>query len=114
MTIAEVARRLTLLGFKMGAVKDVPEWGKRPLTEHFDFRPNHVLTTPYRDVYIGECQGGWYITSHIYFRGRMFRRRKYNVEHMKVRNLFGGGATLAQAFAIFRIEFLANETLSGV
>jgi hypothetical protein len=51
-----------------------------------------------RDVYVGQCVGGYYATSHICGELRMFRQHKRNTDKAaKVRNVFGSGKTELEA-----------------
>ena len=88
---------------------DVPKWGRRDLTEAFDFSPNHLLSVPYRDVYIGTAIDGYYIASHIHFRGRLYRHRSYNAAWMDRRCIFGMGDNLRAAIYNFEAQFRVNE-----
>lgn len=111
MNLKQARQRLTRLGFNMDS--ECKKWGTRELTEDFDFSPNHLLSVPYRDVFIGKSADGYYIASHIRFRGRLYRHRSYNADWMSYRNIFASGHALGQAVAIFENQFRANEQLNA-
>ena len=108
MNISQAKQKLTKLGFVFSS-PDSPKWGRRNLTESFDFKPNHLLTVPYRDVYIGKATDGWYITSSIHFRGRIFRHHSFNTNWMSRRNICAIGSTLLEAVVQFNTQFWLNE-----
>ena len=112
MNISQAKQKLTKLGFVFNS-PDVPKWGRRNLTESFDFAPNHILNMPYRDVYIGKAKGGWYITSNICFRGRLFRHRSYSTCWMHRRDLFGSGRNLQNTVNDFEAKFRVNELVNA-
>ena len=97
----------------MGVEPTVPNWGRRELTEAFDFSPNHLLSKPYRSVYIGEAMDGYYISSSIRFRGRLYRHRSYNAAWMDRRNIFGMGTNLRGAVNDFEANFRVNELVNA-
>lgn len=66
----------------------------------------HVLSVPFRDVFIGKAVNGWYITSHIKFTARRFRCRKYNTFTAELKNIFGHGHTLLDAVEDFEKNFM--------
>jgi hypothetical protein len=101
MNISQAIKRLTVLGFKMGET-GVRDWGRQD-AEPFDFSPSHIVTTPFRDVFIGHVKNGWYVTSHIKFKGRIYRHR-YE-QSFEIFNIFGGGKTLADAMTQFESNF---------
>jgi hypothetical protein len=101
MTLIQAIKRLSNLGFEMGT-QDVAHWGKK-FPEKFSFEPHHVLTRPFRDVFIGEAKGGWYITSNIHFEARRYR---YRYTYMaRIKNIFGHGKTLNEAVNDFTKNF---------
>ena len=112
MNLKQAKQRFARLGFVFNN-SDVPNWGRRDLTEAFDFTPNHLLNIPYRDVYIGKAVGGWYISSHINFRGRLYRHRSYNAAWMNRRNIFGLGDNLRAAVYDFEAQFRVNELINA-
>ena len=105
MTLNQAIKRLTTLGFKMGLVSDVPHWGRMD-AEPFDIKPDHVLSPPSRDVFIGHVNSGWYITSHIKFKCRLYRHH-HTFDSQRF-NIFGGGKTLEEAMLEFEVNFRAK------
>lgn len=104
MNIKQVANRLTSLGFTMGAVASIPNWGRK---DPEIFTTNlHVMSPPFRDVFIGKAKGGWYITSHIKFKARRFHARLHNTFTEEMKNIFGHGRTLELAIADFEKEYI--------
>jgi len=100
MKISQATRNLAALGFKMN---ETGKWGSQP-AEHFPTFKDHVLSTPFRDVYIGHVPKGWYITSHIHFHRRKYRAR--HSEPAQLLNIFGGGKTLSAAMTEFVLNFI--------
>ncbi len=109
MTIKQAVKRLEALGFDMSKPRHnfvgTSRYGAQS-AEPFDFGKNHVLTTPFRDVFFAECIGGWYVTSHIKFQARDYRRR--HIYQADIRNIFGGGSTLQEAIEQFETDFKAK------
>ena len=93
----------------MNAVSDSKRFGTRDLTEAFHFAPHHLLSKPFRTVFIGKAVDGYYISSHIRFRGRYYRHRSYNAAWMDRRNIFGLGNNLREAVHDFEAKFRVNE-----
>jgi hypothetical protein len=112
MDIQQAKQRLMKLGFVFDA-PGVPKWGRRDLTEAFDFSPNHLLSVPYRDIYIGKSKDGWYIGSSIHFYGRLYRHRAWNARWMDRRSVFGLGNNLQDAVRNFEADFHANESANA-
>lgn len=104
MKITQARKQLTILGFTMnphGA--ECKNWGRKT-PEQFH-TSHHILSSPFRDVFIGKARGGWYVTSHIKFTARRFRARLHNAFDHSTANIFGGGKTLAKAMEIFTSNF---------
>ena len=99
MTIKTASKQLEQLGFTMNS-----KYGTAK-PESFT-SPYHILSIPSRNVYIGKAKGGYYITSHINFKARLYRACKYNTFAANVNNIFGHGKTLALAVYNFRENFL--------
>ncbi len=101
MTLKQAIKRLTVLGFEMevtgGCVK-----GERG-AEAFTYYPHDILSTPMRDVYIGETSNGWHATSHIIFKGKRFRHT--DTHYATILNIFGSGDTLEKAIDEFEDHF---------
>jgi len=101
MTLKQAIKRLTVLGFKMemtgGCVKGITG------AEAFNYFPHDILSTPMRDVYIGETTSGWQITSHINFKGKRFRSTE--THYATILNIFGSGKTLEEAMDEFEKHF---------
>lgn len=107
MTLKQATARLSALGFKMGT--DSPPHGTIG-AEAFNYAPHKILSTPFRDVFVGQSSDGFYITSHINFTGKRFRSNQ--THQATILNIFGGGATLKEAVAEFEINF-KNKTYNG-
>ena len=108
MTLREAAQRLKVLGFQFfeqGGIR----WGAMA-AEDFDPGRCHVLSEPFRDVFIGECKGGWYITSHINFSAQ--RCHSQDKHTATILNIFGSGKTLEHALEEFEHNF-ENKTYNG-
>jgi hypothetical protein len=109
MNTNQAVKRLKVLGFTMS--KDgVKSWGSQT-PEPFDPEKNdrryHILSPPFRDVFFGQCNGGWYVTSSIIFSARIFRcRNKYTARKY---NIFGGGKTLEEAMLEFEVNFRVKK-----
>jgi hypothetical protein len=98
MNIRQAKAALKKLGFKF-----LPKhkWGSME-AEPYDVGKDHFKPR-YRDVYIGECVNGYYITSHIKGMMRRYRcRREFDTD---VGNIFGGGETLEVAITQFVHNF---------
>ena len=104
ITITQARQRLAALGFEMGKY-GTPNWGMMSPPELFTHGTTHVLSPPFRDVFIGKAKGGWYITSHIKFSARRFRARLYNTYTEELKNIFGHGRTLLDAIQDFENNF---------
>lgn len=99
MNIKQAANRLSSkLGFTM-----IDKWGKK--TPEVFVTPYHILSTPFRDVFIGKCKGGWYITSHIIFTARRKYSRSHNTFQHCTNNIFGSSRTLKEAIESFEQNF---------
>ncbi len=109
MTIREAAKRLKALGFQFFE-RSGTCWGEMT-AEEFDPGKCYVLSEPFRDVFIGECKDGWYVTSHIHFTAQRYH---YNVvtHRATILNIFGGGKTLEHALEEFEHNFV-NKTYNG-
>lgn len=103
ITITQVRQRLAALGFEMGKY-GTPNWGMMT-PELFTHGTVHVLSKPFRDVFIGKAKGGWYITSHIKFSARRFRARLHNTYTEEMKNIFGMGKTLKDVIQDFENNF---------
>jgi hypothetical protein len=69
--------------------------------EPVNLRPHH-FTPAFRDVYVGECVGGYYATSHITGELRLFRQHRKNTDKAaKVYSVFGYGKTELEAVRAF-------------
>lgn len=101
MTLKQVVKRLAALGFKMngscGCVHGTIG------AEAFNYYPHSILSEPMRDVFLGECKGGWYVTSHINFKAKRFRARE--VHTASILNIFGSGQTIEAAIEEFERHF---------
>ncbi len=105
MTISQASARLTTLGFSMNPTgANLINFGTME-AETFVHPGVHILSTPRRDVYIGKCKGGWYITSTIHFKAHKRRARIYNTFDARRLNIFGGGSTLEMAMMEFESNF---------
>ena len=101
MTLKQAIKRLTVLGFKMemtgGCVKGIRG------AEAFTYFPHDILSTPMRDVFVGETKDGWQVTSHINFKGKRFRSTE--THYATILNIFGSGKTLQNAMDEFESNF---------
>ena len=97
MTMKQVIKRLTLLGFSMTH----GTWGSQS-PEAYNVKPDHFIPL-FRDVFVGKSVGGYYVTSHI--KGKMRRYRCREWFETTVGNIFGGGSTLEQAMLEFEVNF---------
>ena len=97
MNIPQAIARLKKLGFDMSH----ETWGTIE-AEPYDVGKNH-FTPRWRDVFLGKCLNGYYVTSHIKGMMRHYRcRQAYEVD---IGNIFGGGATLKEAFDKWEANF---------
>lgn len=113
MRISQALSRLTKLGFTVGHVPHASHWGKKDVEPEFFQRKGieqfHVIKGKHepelhRDVYIGKCKNGWYVTSSIVFTRKNFACR--NSFLCKMMNVYGGGKTLQSAMDIFEDNLL--------
>ena len=115
MTLSKAIQRLKTLGFNISPSQASDSvWGRQE-PETFDFSPSHITSTPFRDVFIGKAKGGWYVTSHIKFKGRIYRHR--HEQNFEILNIFGGGKTLEDAMLEFEVNFRSktfNVSVWGV
>jgi hypothetical protein len=98
MNIRQAKAVLKKLGFKF-----LPRtnWASME-AEPYDVGKDHFKPR-YRDVYVGDCCNGFYVTSHIKGRMRGYRcRREYDTD---VGNIFAGGKTLEIAITQFIHNF---------
>jgi hypothetical protein len=113
MNIRQAAEFLTGLGFTMNPMgADCPTWGRKP-AEVFA-TPHHILSTPFRDVFIGKVRSGWYVTSNIKFKARRKRARLYNTFDHHMANIFGSGDTLLKAMINFETNFKLQMALANM
>ena len=105
MTLKQATKRLAALGFKMEAVGSSVHGLIG--AEAFNYFPHSILSEPMRDVFIGETKTGWYVTSHINFKGKRFRHTE--THYATILNIFGGGATLDDAIKEFESNFLNKK-----
>ena len=70
--------------------------------ENYDVGKNH-FEPRYRSVYFGEAVGGFYITSSIHGKMRLYRCRK--TEDTQIANIFGKGKTIEAALKDFAHNF---------
>jgi hypothetical protein len=104
MNIKQAASILTKLGFTMNPPgANCEHWGRKS-AEPF-YTSDCILSTPFRDVFIGKAKGGWYVTSHIKFKARRKHARSYNMYDASVSNIFGHGHTLELAIMDFVKEY---------
>lgn len=101
MTLKQAIKKLAALGFKMkgsaGCVHGTIG------AEAFNYYPHEILSEPMRDVFVGETKTGWYVTSHINFKGKRFRS---TMPHFAtILNIFGSGQTLEDAIEEFERHF---------
>ncbi len=76
--------------------------------EPVNLKPHH-FTPAFRSVFVGECVGGYYATSHITGELRLFRQRRKNTDRTaKVRNVFGSGKTELEAVQVFARNMTAS------
>lgn len=76
--------------------------------EPVDLRPDHFKPR-FRDVFLGNTQTGFYVTSHITGEFRKYRARKYNTNpDYSTHNIFGHGKTEDEAVAMF-VENFKNK-----
>lgn len=101
MTLKQATKRLASLGFKMemsgGCIRGSIG------AEAFNYFPHDIQSTPMRDLFIGETKDGWYITSHINFKGKRFRNT--GTHYATILNIFGSGTTLKEAIEEFEDHF---------
>lgn len=108
MTVREAAKRLKALGFQFFE-QNGTRWGEMS-AEEFGAGEVYIASEPFRDVFIGECKDGWYITSHINFRAQ--RYHCHETHQATILNIFGSGETLEDAMAEFEYNF-ANKNYNG-
>lgn len=103
MNIKQASKILASLGFNMGVDNTPIHYGTQPAEPFFPigaatFKPIS------RDVFIGKCHNGWYVTSHLNGIVRMKWQRSFagNASYL---NIFGGGSTLQDAIEIFVMHF---------
>lgn len=101
MTLKQAIKRLAVLGFKMEITGSCVH-GIRG-AEAFNYFPHDILSTPIRDVFVGETRNGWYVTSHINFRGK--RKRCTETHYATILNIYGDGKTLEAAIDEFESNF---------
>lgn len=76
--------------------------------EPVNLHPHH-FTPAFRDVYVGECAGGYYATSHIVGELRHYRQHHRNTDKAaKIRNVFGSGKTELEAVQVFARNMTAS------
>jgi hypothetical protein len=102
MTILQAKNKLQSLGFEFPF--DDCNFGTTK-AENYDFGRDHFEPRN-RQVFIGKCRGGWYVTSHI--KGMMCRYRCRTIYETNIANIFGGGQTLAIAVKDFSRCFTAK------
>lgn len=102
MTLKQAVKRLAALGFKMEEKSSSCIRGTIG-AEAFNYYPHEILSEPYRDVFIGETKTGWYVTSHINFKGKRFR--SIQTHTASILNIFGSGQTLEAAIEEFENHF---------
>jgi hypothetical protein len=103
MNKSTAIKRMRKLGFKMG-VGDCPHFGVQNAEPYY---VNGHWSPVNRDVFIAFCNGGFYITSHIYGMFRRFREKGLAYK-ITVANIFGGGNTLQEAVETFEKNFLTK------
>ena len=104
MNVIQAAKRLTALGCKMNPTgANCPRFGTT--TPELFTTDLHVVSVPFRDVFIGKAKGGWYVTSHIKFTARRRRARLYNTFGAELKNIFGHGRTLEFAIRDFENNY---------
>jgi len=101
MTLKQATKRLASLGFKM-SIADGCVKGSIG-AEAFNYFPHDILSEPMRDLFIGETKDGWYLTSHINFKGKRFRSTE--THYATILNIFGSGKTLQNAMDEFESNF---------
>ena len=101
MTLKQATKRLASLGFKM-SIADGCVKGSIG-AEAFNYFPHDILSEPMRDLFIGETKDGWYLTSHINFKGKRFRNT--DTHYATILNIFGSGKTLQAAVDEFEDHF---------
>jgi hypothetical protein len=101
MTLKQAVKRLAALGFKMedgtGCVRGLIG------AEAFNAFPINILSTPMRDVFVGQTSKGWQVTSYINFQGRHIREKTTHLA--TILNIMGNGATLDEAMDDFVDRF---------
>lgn len=76
--------------------------------EPVNLHPHH-FTPAFRSVFVGECAGGYYATSHITGELRLFRQHRKNTDKAaKIRNIFGSGKTELEAVQVFARNMTAS------
>lgn len=103
MDMDQASNKLASIGFKMG-IDDTPiNFGTQPSEVFFPVGAKDFIPK-FRDVFIGTCVNGFYVTSHIkgYVRMKWERCQPYEANY---KNIFGGGSTLKQAIETFVRNF---------
>lgn len=105
ISITQVRQRIAALGFEMNPLgADCKNYGRMDAEPYTD-STYHILSKPFRSVFIAKCINGWYITSHIHFNARKFRARLDNTGWVERKNIFGHGVTLKDAVRDFEINY---------
>lgn len=103
MNMKQASRELANLGFKMDVDNTPINFGTMPAEPFFPIGAATFKPT-FRDVFIGKCHKGYYVTSDIKGIVRMKWQRGFagNASYM---NIFGGGSTLKEAIDTFVNNF---------
>lgn len=106
MNLKQASKKIATLGFNIGVNDTHGKFGTiKP--EPYPVSGGYFFPH-FRDVFIGKCNKGWYITSHIHGTYRRYRERCEPYD-FKVANIFGGGKTLKQAVEKFECNFLTKS-----
>jgi hypothetical protein len=97
MTLKQAVKQLAALGFKMedgiGCVRGTIG------AEAFNSYPIRILNTPVRDVFVGQTNKGWQVTSYISFQGQHVHKKTTYLA--TILNIMGTGVTLDEAVEDF-------------
>jgi len=101
MTLKQAVKQLAALGFQMndgtGCVRGIKG------AEEFNSYPIKILSTPMRDVFVGQTSKGWQVTSYINFQGQHIHEK--TTHHATILNIMGSGATIDEAVEDFTDRF---------
>jgi hypothetical protein len=107
--LTEANKLLIEAGFDCNIRPDTPSILGSIDAEQHDVGKDHFTDT-YRDLFVGEAIGGWYVTSHIVGEFRGYRRRRNTIDHNhKILNVFGHGKTPVEAVQMFLTNFKSKR-----